>query len=305
MIATLVSIGAIYIFILLGYFAKYFFKEKIHDKTLVIFSVYIFQPFLALWGILQKPIDFDLAMAPVLFFTISLGIIFFNTLLAKKLFQSLQDRSIFTVASVIGNTGNLGVPLGIAIFGEASVPYTTLINLANVIIVYTFGVYFYSRGNFSVKDSILNIIKLPVLWFTLLAIILNLLHYQPSPSIDKSLQMGAYTSMVVQLLIFGIYLYSVHLKAIDAKLIGSIALIKFVFIPLIAFLILSSLSIEPFTKAVLFMELMMPLAVANVNLAALYECKPTQVTAAVFVTSLLFLLLIFFYLPLLHHLWQQ
>jgi len=46
-------------------------------------------------------------------------------------------------------------------------------------------------------------------------------------------------------------------------------------------------------KGILFLELMMPLAVANVNLASLYECRPKDVTALVLVTSLLFLVLIF------------
>lgn len=289
---------AIYIFIVLGFVAKRFFKEKIDDKTLVVLSVYFFQPFLALWGILKKPIDTELLLAPLLFFFISIFIIAINIFLAKTLFKDLQERSIFTVASVIGNTGNLGIPLGIALFGEGSVAYTTLINLANVIIVYTFGVFFYSRGNFDVATSIKNIFKLPVLWFTLLAITLNLLHYQPPAPLEKSLQMGAYTSMVIQLIIFGIYLYSVKLRHINAVLLSSITIVKFFIVPAVAWAVLMVLPIEEYTKKILFMELIMPLAVANVNLAALYECKPIQVTAAVFITSLLFLSLIFFYIPI-------
>lgn len=292
---------AIYIFIVLGYLAKLFFKEKIDDKTLVLFSVYFFQPFLALWGILQKPIDLNLALAPLLFFFISSFIIGINIFLARALFKEPQERSIFTVASVIGNTGNLGVPLGIALFGEESVAYTTLINLANVIIVYTFGVFFYSRGRFDITTSIKNIFKLPMLWFTLLAIALNLAHVKLPMPIDKSLQMGAYTSMVIQLIIFGTYLYSVKLRHLQLGLIASIAVVKFFIVPIIAWIVLVLLPIEEYTKKILFMELIMPLAVANVNLAALYECKPIQVTAAVFITSLLFLGLIFFYIPILQH----
>jgi hypothetical protein len=46
-------------------------------------------------------------------------------------------------------------------------------------------------------------------------------------------------------------------------------------------------------KGIIFIELLMPLAVANVNLASLYECNPRVVTALVFVSSLLFLGVIF------------
>jgi len=39
--------------------------------------------------------------------------------------------------------------------------------------------------------------------------------------------------------------------------------------------------------------LMMPLAIANVNVASLYDCKPRVVTALVFVSSFIFLAVIF------------
>ena len=83
------------------------------------------------------------------------------------------------VAAIIGNTGNLGIPLNIAIFGEASIPYTTVVNLVNVFVVYIIGVYFYSRGSFDAKTSLKNILKLPILWATVIAIILSVNHYKP------------------------------------------------------------------------------------------------------------------------------
>jgi predicted permease len=44
---------------------------------------------------------------------------------------------------------------------------------------------------------------------------------------------------------------------------------------------------------VIFIELLMPLAVANVNLSSLYDCIPKTVTALVFISSVLFLAVIF------------
>jgi len=46
-------------------------------------------------------------------------------------------------------------------------------------------------------------------------------------------------------------------------------------------------------KGIVFIELLMPLAVANVNLASLYECNAKVVTALVFISSLIFLGVIF------------
>ncbi len=209
--------------------------------------------------------------------------------LAKTLFHDPKERSIATVAALIGNTGHLGIPRGIALFGEMSVPYLTLINLVNVFVVYTIGVFYYSRGEFSVRDSLLNIIKLPVLWAAMVAIVLNLIGYQPSPAVDKTLMMGAYASMTMQLVLFGIYLYGIKLKEVNLRLTAWVNGTKFLLIPLIAFAVLHYVDMDVNVKGILFLELIVPLAVANVNLASLYHCAPRTVTAEVFTTSVIFL----------------
>jgi len=293
MTSILFSVLGIYIFILVGYFAKRQFKEQMDERTITLLSVYFLQVFLTSWGLLKRPIDTTLATTPMIY----LGVVFIALLLmlpiVKQLFSDQKERSIATVAALIGNTGNLGIPLGIAIFGEESIPYTTVINLANVFFVYTIGVYFYSRGSFDAKKSLLNIVKLPILWAALLAITLNLVGYVPTESVEKTLMMGAYASMTMQLVLFGIYLYDVKIKELNLLLTYWSVGVKFVLLPLIAFIIIRFTDLPTLVKGILFMELMMPLAVSNVNLAALYECRPKDTTAQVFISSILFLGIIF------------
>jgi len=287
------SVLGIYVFIAVGFLAKHTFKEQIDERTITLLSVYFLQIFLTFWGLLKRPIDSSLLLAPALYFVIVFITLILTFFMVKKLFSDSKERSIAMVAALIGNTGNLGIPLGIAIFGEESIPYTTIINLVNVFIVYTLGVYAYSRGSFNIKDSLMNIVKLPILWAAMLAITLNLVGYQPSQTVDKTLMMGAYASMTIQLLLFGIYLYDVKLQEINRVLIAWVSGVKFILLPLIAFSVLSLIEMPNMIKGILFLELMMPLAVANVNLAALYECRPRDVTALVLITSILFLILIF------------
>jgi len=286
---TLFSIFGIYLFIAVGFSAKWAFKEKIDDRTITLLSVYFLQIFLTFWGLLKRPIDTELLAAPSLYLGITLISLMLMIPLSRMLFSDPKERSIATVAALIGNTGNLGIPLGIALFGEESIPYTTLINLVNVFVVYTVGVFYYSRGEFSVRDSLLNIVKLPVLWAAMVAIALNLVHYHPSEAVDKTLMMGAYASMTMQLVLFGIYLYGIKLGEINLPLSIWVNGTKFFLIPIITFIILGMVEMEPMVKGILFLELIVPLAVANVNLASLYHCAPRTVTVQVFITSVLFL----------------
>ncbi len=277
----------------MGYLAKMSFKDEIDDKTITLINVYFLQVFLTFWGLLIRPIDITLLHAPAIYFVVVLLAITISFFVARKLFKSPKEYSIATIAAIIGNTGNLGIPINIAIFGEESIPYTTVINLVNVFIVYTVGVYFYSRGTYDAKTSLKNIIKIPILWAATIAIALSVYGYRPSGVILNTLMMGAYASMTMQLFLFGIYMYGTKIKEVSKKLVVWVLASKFIFLPVITLFILLHVEIEPMIKGIIFIELMMPLAVANVNLASLYDCSPRIVTALVFLSSFIFLGIIF------------
>ena len=277
----------------MGYLSKVSFKEKIDDKTITLLNVYFLQVFLTFWGLLVRPVDITLLYAPSVYLGIVAVVVIISALFAKFLFENKKEYSIATVAAIIGNTGNLGIPLNIAIFGEESIPYTTVVNLVNVFVVYTIGVFYYSRGTYDTKTSLLNIVKLPILWAAVLAIILSVNDYKPSEAVMNTLMMGAYASMTMQLFLFGIYLYGTKIKLISKRLIIWVLSFKFLILPVVAFIALSFINLDPMIKGIIFIELLMPLAVANVNLASLYDCQPRVVTALVFISSFLFLGIIF------------
>ncbi len=293
MSSIIFSLLGIYVFILMGFIAKMSFKEQIDDKTITLINVYFLQVFLTFWGLLLHPVNINLLYAPSIYLFIVLIALGLSALFAKKLFEDKKEYSIAMVAAIIGNTGNLGIPINIAIFGEASIPYTTIVNLVNVFVVYTIGVFYYSRGSFDTKTSLNNILKLPILWAALIAISLSVYGYTPSKTILNTLMMGAYTSMTMQLFLFGIYLYGTKMKELNKKLVVWVLFFKFLLLPIFTFGVLYFIDLDSMIKGIIFIELMMPLAVANVNLASLYDCKPKVVTALVFISSVLFLGFIF------------
>jgi hypothetical protein len=286
----------------MGYLSKMSFKEKIDDKTITLINVYFLQVFLTFWGLLIRPVDITLLYAPSIYIFITLLILVVSAVVAKKIFYEKKEYSIATVSALIANTGNLGIPLCIAIFGEESIPYTTVINLMNVFVVYTVGVFYYSRGSFDVRTSLLNIVKLPILWAAFVAIALSVAGYRPDGVILNTLMMGAYASMTMQLFLFGIYMYGAQIRLISKKLIAWVVAMKFLVVPAVTFAVLSFVDISPTLKGIIFIEMLMPLAVANVNLASLYDCQPKTVTVLTFITSLLFLGVIFVGVHLLEYL---
>jgi len=293
MISTLLSIIFVYVFIMLGYLAKRIFQEEMNPKTLTLFSVYFLQPFVTIWGFSTAKLHYEHLFVPMVYLGIILTLLLPTIFLAKVLFANPKQRAIFSIAGFVGNTGNIGIPLGIALFGEESVIYTTLINIANIFVVYIIGVYIYSRGSFSIKDSLFNIIKIPIIPASIVAILLNIYDIPLNSQIEEFFKMGAYAGIVLQLFLLGTFLSGINIKELHLKLFIGTMSQKFIIVPLATATMLHFTSLPLFVQGVIFMEMMVPLAVANINLASLYDCRPKDVTALILLSTLLFIPLLF------------
>lgn len=293
MFETLLSLIFVYLFILLGYFAKRFFKEQIDNKTLTLTSVYFTQPFVTVWGFSTATLSTEHFWVPLYYLGIITIVLLPTLFIAKLLFDDPKERSIFSIAGFVGNTGNIGIPLGIALFGEGSVIYTTLINIANVFVVYIIGVYIYSRGSFSIQKSLFNIVKIPIIPASVIAIVININHIQIIPQIQEFLKMGAYAGIVLQLFLLGSFLYGIRIKLLRLPLLIGTLSQKFIIVPVTTAILLSFTQLPLYVQGVIFMEMMTPLAVANLNLAALYDCRPQETTTLIMLSTLLFIPVIF------------
>ncbi len=241
-------------------------------------------------------------MSPLFYIIIVFTTLSFLIFFGKIIFDSRTDESIYLGTALIGNTGNLGIPLGIALFGVESVPYTSIINIANVFFMYTISVYFFAREQFSLKQAIISIFKIPAIWFAFFALFLNYYKVPISEHITTALNMGAYTSLTIQLFIFGVYLYNVQVKTIPWKLSLHISFAKHILLPVIGILIIVWFTdFNSFVASILIMELMMPLAVNNVNFAVLYNCKPFDVAATILISSIVFVFLLYFYIEIINY----
>ncbi len=92
------------------------------------------------WGLTKEPINYEFVLSPLFFLLSMLISLSFMLMYSKFLFSSKTDENIFLATALIGNTGNLGIPLGIALFGVESVPYTSIINIANIFFMYTISI---------------------------------------------------------------------------------------------------------------------------------------------------------------------
>ncbi len=290
------SIFALYGFILGGFILKKIFKEKIDTKSMTLTTIFFFQPILAFWGFTKAPIQLSLIGSGGLYF-LTLVLAMMLLFLASKLITSKpKEIALLSFTATSGNTGNLGIPLSGSLFGPIGILAATMFNFMNIIWNVTLGVFFYARGDFSVKDSLLKIFTMPLLWASIAAIIFNILKIQIPERTGEFLELGAHASIVVQLYLLGLFLADIKLKKMSLLYNIWVNTGKFLILPGLGFLILFLVSpyieIPKIVQSVFLLELMVPLAVNNANLANLYNCKPRQVSETIFTSSLVFLLLV-------------
>ena len=286
----------------MGFIAKKKLKTQIDEKSLVLISLYFLQPIMIFWGLTKEPINYEFILSPIFFIFCMASTLLLMLLYSKFIFSSKTDENIFLATALIGNTGNLGIPLGIALFGEQSVPYTSIINIANIFFMYTISIYFFAREQFNFKQSLKSIFKIPAIWFALLALAVNYYEIPIPKEFDFALEMGAYTSLTLQLIIFGTYLYSVKIKTIPWKLSLQISFVKHILLPIIGILIIISFTnLNSMVASILIMELMMPLAVNNVNFSVIYNTKPTDVAATILVSSAILVAILHCYIEIIDY----
>ena len=285
----------------MGFVFKRAFTSQINEKSFVLLNLYILQPILIFWGLTRAPLDLNFLLSPIIYFIavfITLLIAYFYS---KRFILDMQDKSIFMASSMVGNTGNLGIPLGIALFGVQSVPYTSILNIANIFFIYIFSVYFFAGDKFKFTDALKEIFKIPAIWSAVFAIIFNSLQLSLSVDFEKVFTMGAYAAIVMQLILFGIFMAQVKIKSANYKLSFNIVLFKHILLPLVGLAVIFNFDIAPMIAAIIFLELIVPLAVNNVNLSALYDCKPIDTTVAVLISSLFFISMIYVYILIINY----
>jgi len=155
-------------------------------------------------------------------------------------------------------------------------------------------VYLFAKDSFTFKQSLQSIIKIPILWFALLALLFNYNNFEINLQIDNALEMGAYATIVLQLIIFGIYLAKINIKEQDYKLTFLTSSAKLILLPVIGIVFSLVFALDTYAASILIMSLATPLAVNNVNNAALFNCKPYAVTNIVLFSTVVFLLLFYF-----------
>jgi predicted permease len=300
MFFSIVTLGLkifpLYINIALGYIASKKFGAA--RETIAPLIVYIIAPVVVFSATSQVKLDKNIILIPLIIFAIAAGLCFFMLFAAKRVWQD-RTKNLAAFSAGTGNTGYFGIPLAFILLSPDAANIYVLALVMSFLYEYTIGFYIISRGSYTFSQSIIKIIKLPVVYAAAAGFTCNMLNMNFSSDFISYLDSfrGAYSTLGIMMI--GMGLIGIKKIGVDIKFIGMTFFAKFIMWPLAALLI--ALLDRSFFHVlnedaydVILIYSIVPMAANTAIMATLFKVKPEQASLAI----LLSMLLAFFTIPI-------
>jgi malate permease and related proteins len=190
------------------------------------------------------------------------------------------------ITTMFANTGNYGLPLVSFAFGEEALSYASIYFVTVTVLFYTFGVVLASLGHMSIREALLGLFRIPLVYAAVLAILINLVNIEVPTPIMRTVELAAGGTIPLMLILLGVQLTQVEFSGNQRALQLSVAL-RLLVAPLIALLFADLFGLQGFARQASVTEASMPSIVSSTVLATEYNLDARLVTAAVFISTLL------------------
>jgi predicted permease len=275
----------IFIVMGLGFFlARYF---TIDLGTLSKLNFFIFIPVFMFYSLLIfKPTGRE--MAETVLFNLFLALLSFLLMigLTRVLRFGTDLAAASTLAAVIFNSANYGIPVVQLAFRNEGVAVQIITITTMNVLTYTLGVFIAGGWN-EWQKGVKTIFKLPILYALLGALGLRALNLIPPDAIMTPLKWTSEGMVPIALLTLGAQLGQGGLSFKHPREIGLTVAMRLLVGPCLAFLILKAMGLHGLLAQVLFVSSAFPTAVITVLFGIEYNRKPKFMADLVLVTTLL------------------
>jgi predicted permease len=218
-----------------------------------------------------------------------LGIAAISYLLTRILRLNREQASAFTLSTTMMNAGTIGLPLVAFALGDEGLSRAAVVFTVSAIMGNTLGIFLASSGSASIKQSLLNVVKVPLGYAILLGLIANQGYFGLPEPVAKGVDLLGQASIPMMLLMLGIQLSRTRFNA-EFSLVTLASAIRIIGAPILGFLLAKVLLVSGLTAQVLILETSMPTAVTAIILAEEFGSDARFVSSVVLVSTVLSLI---------------
>lgn len=239
----------------------------------------------------------DLGVTLVAFIISSL-LVCFSYWLYGYIWQD-SHRNILALSAGTGNGGYVVLPIATALFDDKTLSIYALGIIGVAVCEASIGLYFCLQSSTTKRDSLMKVLKLPILNAFFIGCIFSLAGFQLPEFLDDFVYNMKASFSILGMVMIGLALSTTEKFRIDVKFTAAAFVSKFIFFPLAFYLfILLDIFILGWYDNNYYNALQLcslaPMATNLIVISSLYRIHPDKVAAAVLL-SLLFVLL---YMPI-------
>ena len=289
---------------LLAYVALGIFTARrlaVDPRPIATLLIYLIAPLTFFRGlVLGGPTPAYLLITAALFIT-ACGVALLVNAVARHLLPA-DESAVLAFSAGTGNTGYFGLPVALVVLPSEGVTLYLFAVLGVTLYEFTLGFYLSARGRFSVRESLLKITRLPLIYAFLAALLVEGIGLEVPASVMRGLEVFPSAYTLLGMMIIGMTLGRVSPREFDLRFIGACVGVRYLLWPtlmLAAVLVLqASLGLSPELAMALLLIGVVPMAANVVVVAMELGIAPEKGAVAVLMTTLLAPLLIPLYLEL-------
>ncbi len=258
-----------------------------------------------LTGTYDKQKLFELAGGLYIPFAVNVVCIALGYLIARLIKVPANRRGTFCTMFALSNTIFVGLPVNLALFGPASLPYALLYYIATTVFFWTFGSYSVSRDGgradaklFSIA-TLRNIFSPPLVGF-MFAVALILLEAKLPAFLSDTLRYLGSMTTPLSMIFIGTVMASVRWKELRFdRSMAFVLLGRFAIAPALVLTVSTLLGLPPLMKNVFVVQAAMPAMTTTSILAEAYGADAPYAATVTTLTTVVSLASIPFYMLML------
>ena len=275
----------------------FWFGRRFHPDphSLSRTAIYLFSPALVFQSTANSTLQAGEIGQILVFVTILFTLIAIMAYLLARTQHRLQaaTQSAFVLSVLLSNSGNFGLSFVEFAFGQAGMQIAVLVVVMNSIMSNTLGIYIASAGTASMREGIINILKVPIIYATILGLIVKFGGIELPVPLTRSVGLLSQTAVPIMIVLLGIQLSRISFKGEFRAISQALALAsmaRLLIVPVIILGITAFMSIQGLTRNVLLLQLSTPTAVYATLLATEFGSDAQFVTINVLVSTVASLL---------------
>lgn len=288
-LSLVVNIIPLYILIALGFIGGKWLDVNLPSMATV--AIYILAPFVNFGAMTKLNFDPQFFLLPALLFVFS-GTVGLSMYLAAHKRWKNNTANLIGMGSVSGNTGYFGLPLILMLFGPEWTGLYLFMNVSLLLNEIGLGYYFGARGHTTMKQAVIKVLKLPIIYGITLGLIANLSGFTMPDVMDRYWNYAAGAWVIIGMMLIGVALGKLEKFEFDWRLLRWLFTAKFMIWPLggIAFVLYDLHVLHAFDPIVHQMVLIftaVPLPGNLVAYASTLNLHPERAATAVLASTLM------------------